>query len=129
MLLREKWVARQTNRLTDGWTDRQTNSQPDKQTGVSPLIICFHHFSGLQLSNGIPSPSCFLVDGVQGVLPKQASCMVNGFEAPTSSHDLSASWAPVAQVVELRPSVLRVVGSAFSHHIHLTDRRTEKQTD
>ena len=56
--------------ITVRQTDRQTDRHLFVYTGVSPLIILFIIPAlGLHLSNGIPSSSCFLVDGVRGVLP------------------------------------------------------------
>ena len=74
-------------------------------------------FLGQILNNGIPSPSCFLVDCMQGVLSGQASCRANGLvvtlsrEKKPGSHDLSASWAPVTQLVEIRPIVEKITNS------------------
>ena len=57
------------------------------QHSISAFITLDQH-----LNNGIPSLSCFLVDGMQRVLPGQASCRVNGLvvtlskESPSRDH-------------------------------------------
>ena len=62
------------------------NSNPTWVQLFSPSILeCHHSLSafiisalGLHLSDGIPFPSfSWLVDGMQGVLPGQASCRIN----------------------------------------------------
>ena len=55
---------------------------PGGVEGFTTILGCHHSILnlalGLYLSNGISSSSCFLVDGMQGVLPGQGSCRVNG---------------------------------------------------
>ena len=94
------------------------------------------------LDYGIPCPSCFLVDGVQGVLPGQAGCRVNGLVVtlppppgekkpplgiPQPICQLgSSSSAGRAQVQCAEGHGFKShLGPAFSLHIHLLGYATQ----